>query len=413
MNFSEEDVSNAYVYLLSRYLVNRQEQTDLAEPGVSYNVIKFNPVGSADFVNPNLDVAYLEAWIAVDDVTPAYLTIPEVEGRYYTAQLIDEWGEVIANLNERTFPDHPHGRFALVAPGSIPPLPDDVLPVELHSEKAKLLARVELRDDWDRAIELQQQFTLESAGPSRIRPPVPVSAFSNSELLGVEAFELADELLDSAADTCPVSATHATMARQIAAHVRSGLQERAEIEDIVRHTVVPSFLSHAVTHAGRFENNWLGTLTVGNYGDQYWTRTAANLVGIWANAAAEVVYFIATRDGDREPLDGTRTYRMRFDPETRPDVVVDGYWSIILVSVPDYRVVPNPDSRFNLNSYSGLEVNHDGSIDLVFGPVPAAPASNWLPTPPGQPFSLTLRTYVPKAPVIQSSWFPPPLQEQS
>jgi hypothetical protein len=58
--------------------VIRQEQTDLKEPGITYNAIKYNPVGSADFVNPNLDVAYLEAWIAVDDKTPVLMGALEV-----------------------------------------------------------------------------------------------------------------------------------------------------------------------------------------------------------------------------------------------------------------------------------------------------------------------------------------------
>ena len=82
----EQTIRDAYVYLLGRALVIRQEQTDMQEEGVDYNVIKYNPVGSADFVNPNLDVAYLEAWIAVDDQTPVMLEVPEVKGRYYTAQ---------------------------------------------------------------------------------------------------------------------------------------------------------------------------------------------------------------------------------------------------------------------------------------------------------------------------------------
>ncbi|MGE8630390.1 hypothetical protein [Achromobacter denitrificans] len=33
--------------------------------------------------------------------------MPEVRGRYYTAQLLDERGEFIANINERSFPSQP------------------------------------------------------------------------------------------------------------------------------------------------------------------------------------------------------------------------------------------------------------------------------------------------------------------
>ncbi len=413
MDLSHDDVANAYVYLLSRYLENRQEQIDLAEPGVDYNVIKYNPVGAADFVNPNLDVAYLEAWIAVDADTPVVLTVPDIADRYYTTQLIDEWGEVIANLNERTFADHPSGRFALIAPGSSPSIPPDAVAIELHSDKAKLLARVELRDDWDGAVELQHRFTLDSDGSAPVRPPIDVPAFTNDSLLGVEAFELAEAVLNSAPDVCPVADLHASNARELARYVASGPDARSEIDDLIRHTIVPTFLSHAVTHAGRFENNWLATLTVGNYGDQYWTRTAANQVGIWANSASEVIYFIATSDVDGEPLDGARTYRMHFDADTRPDTVVDSYWSIILVSLPDYRVVANPDNRFNLNSYSDLDINPDGSLDLAFGPKPDTASQNWLPTPVRRPFSLTLRAYVPKRNVTDGEWFPPSPQRHT
>ena len=114
----KQTVADAWVYLLGRAVVIRQEQIDLKEPGVKYNAIKYNPVGSADFANPNLDVAYMEAWIAVDDRTAVLLNVPEIKGRYYTAQILDEWGEVITNINERNYPSHPHGAFAFVAPGS-------------------------------------------------------------------------------------------------------------------------------------------------------------------------------------------------------------------------------------------------------------------------------------------------------
>ena len=408
---SEQEIVDAYVYVLARYLVLRQEHIDMSEEGADYNTIKYNPLGSADFVNPNLDVAYLEAWIAVDADTPSMLTVPEISDRYYTAQLLDEWGEVIDNLNERTYPDHPHGRFGLIAPGSNPDLPEDVIAIELHSNKAKLLARVELKDDWDGAVALQRQFSLESTGTPNILPPVTIPMFDNKDLLGVEAFELAATVLGTAADVSPVATELGRRVRQIGAYVADGDAERAEIDRIIRQTAVPQFRQYAVTKAGSFKSNWLATLVVGNYGEHYWIRSAANLVGIWANSADEVIYYVCTQDNNGDPLAGNQSYRMHFAADQRPDRVVDSYWSIILVSLPDFRVVPNPGNRFNLNSYSPLVLNQDGSLDLYFSPerYENIPVENWLPTPEGAAFSLTLRTYVPQDAVKQGQWFPPPL----
>ena len=138
-------ITDAYIYLLGRALVIRQEHMDRGAPGFTYNTIRHNPIGSADWVNPNLDTAYLEAWFAVDDDTPVILEVPEIKGRYYTAQILDEWGEVIANINERIFPSKPFGKFALVYPNSTAKIPADAARIELHSSKAKLLGRVEIK----------------------------------------------------------------------------------------------------------------------------------------------------------------------------------------------------------------------------------------------------------------------------
>src|SRR6476661_645760 len=130
---NEKTLSEAYTYLLGRALVIRQEHMDRRGDAFAYNAIKYNPLGSADFVNPNFDVAYFEAWIAVDANTPALLEVPEVTGRYYTAQILDEWGEVIVNINERTFPSKPYGTFLLVKPGSSVQTPPGAGRIELHS----------------------------------------------------------------------------------------------------------------------------------------------------------------------------------------------------------------------------------------------------------------------------------------
>ena len=403
-----EFVTDAYVYLLGRAIVIRQEHTDLKEPGVSYNVIKYNPVGSADFVNPNLDVAYLEAWIAVDDQTPVLLEVPEVKGRYYTAQILNEWGEVIVNINERNFPSHPFGKFAFVAPGSKVKAPVDAVRVELHSRKAKMLARVELKTDPDGAVALQKRFRLTPLGDPEIEPAAPMASFGNKELIGAEIFDNVDAVIASAQDVSPVAAQMQAKVRDLGKQAANPVQRQA-LDKMIRSEIVTQFLQYAVTKSGDFQNNWLGTLGTGNYGTDYWKRTSANLVGLWANSNDEVIYFVGTRDADGQPLNGANDYLLEFPAANRPDAVVHAYWSVILVDVPDYRVVPNSLNRFNFNSDSGLKNEADGSLRILVASKlrSLVPESNWLPSAAGRGFSLTLRTYVPKDVVKRGEWFPP------
>ena len=128
----EQTIEEAYIYLLGRALVIRQEHMDSGAPGFAYNKISYNPIGSTDWVNPNLDTAYLEAWFAVGDGTSVIFEVPEIKGRYYTAQILDEWGEVIANINERMFPSKPFGKLALVYPNSTVEIPADAARIDAY-----------------------------------------------------------------------------------------------------------------------------------------------------------------------------------------------------------------------------------------------------------------------------------------
>jgi len=407
----ERTVANAYVYLLGRALVVRQERSDIAEPGVDYNVIKYNPIGAADFVNPNLDVAYLEAWIAVDDQTMVLLDVPEIADRYYTAQIMNEWGEVITNINERTYPLNPHGTFAFVSPDSNAEVPERATRVVLHSRKAKMLARIELKTDWNGAVALQQAFRLTSVGEPEIQPPAPIPAFDNRSLLGAELFDHVEALLAGALDTSPIASALQAKVRAVATSAADPTT-RSALDELIHTKIVPEFLTFVVTKAGKFQNNWLAPLLLGNYGSDYWVRTGASLLGIWANTTEEVIYFVGTRDADGELLNGTNSYVLHFPAGTGPDTVVDGYWSVILVDVPNYRVVPNSLDRFNFNSYSPLERGSDGALRILIATEPSQdiPATNWLPSPAGDTFSLTIRLYLPKQVVANGDWFPPALK---
>ena len=406
----EDIVSEAYIYLLGRALVIRQEHLDIDGQGMRYNVVHHNPLGDVDFVNPNMSVTNSQLWIAVDDDTPVVLDIPRIEGRFYTAQICDEWGEVITNINPRNFLLQSYGQFAFVAPGYTGEIPDDAVRIELRSHKAKMLARVELQRSPDVAVELQKKIRASALGKVSVSAAVDLPDFDNESLIGVELFDHAEEILISAIDVSPKAAQLQAKVRAVAAAVEDP-EVREDTESLLRDKVIPEFRLFSVTEAGATKNNWLGTLVVGNYGDDYAIRTAANLIGIWAQSRHEVIYHVTTRDVAGEPLHGDKRYVLDFPADALPQDVVNEFWSVHLVSLPDFRPVPNPLQRYVLSTWSNVVKEPDGSLKLLIAPQPdgSMPESNWLPSPAGQPFSLTFRSYVPK-PVVQSGdWFPPPV----
>lgn len=408
----EEMITDAYVYLLGRALVIRQEHLDISKQGLQYNVAHHNPLADVSFVNPNLSVSNTQAWIAVDADTPVIVEIPKIEGRYYTAQICDEWGEVITNINERNYPLHSFGKFAFVAPGSRVKVPSDAVRIQLRSSKAKMLARVEIQDDPEGAIALQRQIRVTPLGKPKIVPAIDMPLFKNDTLIGVELFDNTNEILASAPDISPVAAQLQAKI-QVIAEMAKVPESRAELDKLLKEKIIPMFLKWSVTESGVVRNNWVGTLVVGNYGKDFWIRTAANLVGIWANARTEVIYFVTTRDANGDPLSGSSNYVMHFPKDARPEAVVGAFWSVHLVGLPDFLPVPNSLDRYNLSTWSSLQDGADGSMAILLAPKAGHgfPETNRLPTAEGQPFSLTFRTYVPGDRVLNGEWFPPAVEK--
>src|SRR5215213_8951137 len=83
---SDQEISDAYIYLLGRLLVTRQQQLDFKD-GFKWNEILHRKPGAVDWPNPNLDVAYSEDWVAVDENSYTIVSVPKIEGRYYTVQV--------------------------------------------------------------------------------------------------------------------------------------------------------------------------------------------------------------------------------------------------------------------------------------------------------------------------------------
>ncbi|WP_426671439.1 DUF1214 domain-containing protein [Mucilaginibacter sp. McL0603] len=404
---SDQEIVDAYTYLYGRYLVIQQENHDINTERVGYNKIKYNPLGSAQFVNPNLDVANLESWIAVDSTHAVILNIPKIENRYYTVELLDGWGEVITNINERNYPKTPYGKFALCIKGTNPPIPSDAVKIELPSAKIKMLARVELKDTPAIAKKLQKQFTLTVPDSIRIDSPVNIPEFTSQKPIGGAIFDKVEEVLSSYPDKMPKAKDLQATAEKVAIYNSSGPNEKRRVDSIVVARAIPAFLAGAKGF-GTQKGGWSVSYVAGNFGDDMMARDIINYGGLWANAIQEAIYFVGLTDSGKEPLSGDNVYEICFSKDSLPGTMVNAFWSVTLYSVPDYRVVKNSIKRYNINNLSGLKSNDDESVSIwLASKMPKdIPQTNWLPTPKGKGFALTFRMYVSKDPVLQGKWFP-------
>ncbi|UTN05443.1 DUF1214 domain-containing protein [Flavobacterium bizetiae] len=411
---SDQDIIDAYIYLYARYFVIQQENYDINVEKVGYNKIKYNPLGSAQFVNPNLDVAYLEAWIAVDAAHAVILNVPKIEGRYYTVQLLDGWGEVIVNINERNFPKTPYGKFALVLKGTNPTIPANALKIELPSEKVKMLARVELKGTPAVAQKLQRQFTFDVPDGIKIASPITIPEFTPKKPIGTEIFDNAAEVIASYPDVMPKAKEYQSKVAAVEAYRKKDDKAKAHVDEIVKTKAIPAFLSGAKGF-GTQKGGWSVSYAAGNFGNDILARDIINYGGLWANRVEEAIYFVGLTDTNKQLLSGDKVYEIKFPKDQIPDLMVNAFWSVTLYSVPDYRVVDNKLKRYNLNNVSGLKKNSDGSLSIWLGSsLPkGAIESNWLPTPAGKGFALTMRMYVSKKEVLDGKWFPAPIEQKN
>jgi len=407
---SDQDISDAYIYLLGRLLVMRQQQLDFQE-GFKWNEIVHRKPGAVDWPNPNLDVAYSEAWVAVDESSCTIVTVPKVEGRYYTVHFLNGWGETIANINERLFPKRPAGEFAMCLRGANVAIPAGATRIDLPTKYSRVLARIELGANPETAIALQQQFKFRAIGSPKL-PEIPKTPiFELNALPGVEAFEAAAIALDSEPDLSVGLEALQEKARVIAKAIGDPA-ERARVDHVIRTRAVADLgKAGALIGHGTAQNGWARPGVVGEYGLDYLARTLVNNGGIWANIKPEVLYYRGSHDQAGGDLVGDNVYTLTFPKDQLPAQYATFFWSVIAVDGVRFRVLPNPLNRFLINNQSKLQYGADGSLTLYFADQkPAdAPDGNWLPTPKGQKYRLTFRFYRPTEGVANGTYYPPPL----
>ena len=334
---ADRDIVEAYEYMLGRLLVLRQENLDFKE-GFKWNEIIHRAPGGVDWANPNLDVVYSEAWIGLDEKSCTLIDIPEIKGRYYTVQILNGWGEVTANINERNFQKHPFGKYLFCIKGATPVLPKGTLRVTLPSRKSRLLMRIELGAHPENAIALQKKVTMKATGKPVIEEAVVKPNFTNSQLPGVEAFDKTAEIFASEADLNPgmIDVREKAIAISKAAADRT---QRARIDEVIRKQAIPAF-HNEILRMGKAENGWMHP------------RVDRQLPYRLSDA-----HHHQLRRHMGQQQQGSRLFHgagPRRQPELYADVserraaaVKDTYfWSVIVVDGTDFKVIPNSLNRF-------------------------------------------------------------------
>ena len=412
LSLGDQDISDAYIYLLGRLLITRQQQVDFDEEGFVWNQLVHRQPGQVDWPNPNLDVAYSEAWVAIDENSFLLVTVPAIEGRYSVVEFLNGWGETVANINERVYPDRPSGLFAVCLAGSRVEIPAGAQRVDVPVTTMRVLLRVELGADGDEAIALQHRFRFEIQGRPEL-PEIPRTVmFDMAALPGVEAFDSAEAALREP-DLSPGMETLQAHVRAIAEAI-SDPSERERIDTIVRKKAHADFAA-AAPYIGRgtIRNGWARAACCGHWGEDWMSRTTVNYGGIWANVFEEVNYYRGALDSRGADLEADGSYTLTFPADDLPSKYAKYFWSVIAVDRQFRRVLPNPLNRFLLNKESSLSYGDDGSLTLHFAPErpTEAPEGNWLPTG-GKPWSLTFRFYGPRSGVADGTYYPPPLVRQ-
>lgn len=385
-----------------------------------------------DVVRPNNDTLYSFAWLDLR-AQPIVITVPEIENRYYSIQLIDMFTNNLGYVGTRTTGSKA-GSYLVVGPQWQGAKPGDVKRVfRSGSNFVYCIIRtgVDGPDDVPAVVKIQQGYHLTPLNVFLGRSRIPVASgitFSAYNPQKASSAGFVDYLNFLLTQVRVPPSEEALMKRfeligiapgQLSASVRLAPAMRDAIDEgvgaaLVEISKAARDLSEVEGVIGRTDGGWQGT--IGLFGSpeamkgRYLTRAAAAMFGLYGNDAEEAYYPIGSDDASGDALDGKHQYVMRFENGELPPV--DAFWSMTMYSLPDQLMVANPIGRYSIGDRSKLRYGKDGSLTLYIQHESPGKTKerNWLPAPDGL-FSLQFRMYVPKPIALESPlYLPPPVK---
>jgi hypothetical protein len=375
----------------------------------------------------NQDTVYGAGFMSLDE-QPVVVQVPDFGERFFTYQIVDHRTDSFASVGKqyRTKPGH----YLLVGPNWKGDAPAGINAVFRSStELAAVFPRVFQDDTPEDKAAIQRVLNqvmvyplTEYNGQIKSRDwskapsfPSPPGAGSG-ETKWVVPEKFFDQLPEVLATVPPLPGEEALYgtfrsvldaAAKDAAIKATLTQTAVSAEDAL---IKPLFEFH---NNGRpVGNGWTSPPNGARWGTDYLSRTATAKSNMYDNAPEETRYIYADFDSTGQRLTGANRYTVTFAKGEQPPV--NGFWSLTLYN-KEHFFEPNPLNRFSLGTKSkSLKIGDDGSLTMYFqNESPGADKEpNWVPAPKGE-FSLYIRSYWPRAEILDGRWKPPPVVRAS
>lgn len=391
-----------------------EQAIDRGQPGFTgFNVFAHDrelaKPGYAPFKSPNADTLYSNAYLDLSR-GPVLLEVPDTNGRYYTANFLDMYGNA-TNISARTH--GMHGGHYLIVPanwqGTVPP---GVEPFRVTTPYVWILLRILVTDETDcrEANALQDRFRLTPQyGASGSEPVWPEGRFTDATGFF--------RILDATLRTNGYPAQEEALVRR---YRGIGLAGPQTFDSVIADPAIRAGLEAGYADArqvietsigqnGRPVGAWMEPLDIGRYGFNYLYRASVNTLGTGANVTDENYPFTTFRDGDGEPLDGRRG---DYELVLAPPPPARFFWSVTVYDALTRELVPNPARRYLVNDRTpGLVRGKDGAVTIRFQTREPSKELrvNWLPVPEGR-FYVAIRAQGPEPELIEGRWRPPAIR---
>jgi hypothetical protein len=418
-------------------MINRRTAiTKAPEPGRLNGVLPCAPRGQVGMLNdyidpgqtfiacPNQDVVYGLGFFSLDE-EPVIAQVPDFGDRFWVYSLYDARTDQFAEIGK---PYHsPPGFYLLVGPTWKGDTPSGVTAVvRARTSLANAIPRAFMDDTAEDRKAIQSVInqivfyplkhfdgTMKTKDWSKAATiPGPKSA-GGAETKWVIPEKFFDEFGDVLDGVPPLPGEEALYSQFRV------LMDAASKDPAIKTLLIDTAIEAEKTlidpffewkHNGRpAGNGWNRSTNNARWGVDYFNRAGTSKSNMFDNTPNETQYFYTDNDESGSPLEGGKAYAITFAKGQEPPV--NGFWSLTLYNEHHF-FHPNDLKRYSLGTKNKtLKRNADGSLTLYAGAKSpgANRESNWLPAPDGH-FSLYIRAYWGKQPIIDGSWQPPAIR---